>query len=616
MVESSLLQLLPGRQPTAQDRQQLIRAVGQQVRLCQQSSLYRLQQMRRPQQSVVGVPGGARQRQGTPAASSPPEDLITLKFQIWSFRVTQQKTQVLSTIDEVVELFQRDDITGRLLILGEAGAGKTHTLWRMTAKLLQRAATTASPVPVLLDLADWQGEELLPWVQGQLWQQYRLPMTLSKVWMETHALTLMLDGFDALQGAQQRQCARVVETYMRSHWNQTVVFCCRRKILEQTGITLSEFNGGIHLRPLVAQQVKEYVMGVQRPELWKGIKASSVLQQLARFPLLLNCLVEAYDGQAIQKKQSALVQAYVERQLSRPIQSRHYGQGQHPNEATTRRYLSWLAQRMEHQGHTFYIDELRPALLPGTSGWVYRLLLGLCLALLVGSVSQQWLVGLAVGLMGSQVDVEAAPTYQLSLASLTGPAGLALGLRVVIPALVGALLLGGVGWLGAVRFGNPSAGFGIGGMLGGLLGAAGFLVLELKVGLQGIIQIRLQPNQDVMHGVRHGLGAWLLVAAVIVGIGAIAGLSPGALMASPTVRTGLALLLALALWSSYGLQHFLIRGLLCFSAQRPMPWNYRRFLGYATERRLLQQVGGGYRFVHDLVRQQFLPDPSSHRRLG
>jgi len=604
MAQSSSLQILPVRQPTAQDRQQLIRAVGQQVRLCQQTSLYRLQQARQPQPATVGAQVTTRP---SPAQA---EDLISLKFQLWSFRASPEKPQVLSTIDQVLELFQRGDITGRLLILGEAGAGKTHTLWRLTAALLQKAATQAAPIPVLLDLAGWRGEEILPWIQAQLWHQYRLPTDVSRVWLQTQGLTLMMDGFDALDRSQQRQCARVVETYMRSHWNQTVAFCCRRKILEQTGITLSEFNGGIHLRPLVAQQVKEYVMGVQRPELWKGIKGSSALQQLARFPFLLNCLVEVYKEQTLPKRQSAVVQAYVDRQLSRPLQSRHYPPGRQPDEATTRRYLGWLAQRLEHQGHTFYIDDLRPAMLPGARGWVYRLLLGLGLVLLVGYLSQDWLLGLAVGLMGSQVDVEAAPTYQLSLASLTGTAGVALGLRVLLPALVGALLLGGLGWLVAVQLGNPAAGVAMGASVGGVLGAGVFLVLELKAGLRGIIQMRLQPNQDVVRGVRHNLGIWLGVTLVIFGVGAIARLSPAALMASPTVRIGLTLLLALALWSSYGLQHVLIRGLLCFSAQRPIPWNYRRFLDYATERRLLQQVGGGYRFVHDLVRQQFLPAPS------
>ncbi|OAB56069.1 hypothetical protein AY600_09030 [Phormidium willei BDU 130791] len=35
------------------------------------------------------------------------------------------------------------------------------------------------------------------------------------------------------------------------------------------------------------------------------------------------------------------------------------------------------------------------------------------------------------------------------------------------------------------------------------------------------------------------------------------------------------------------------------------PWNYSKFLRYCTDRGFLQRVGGGYRFVHALLRDHF-----------
>ena len=32
------------------------------------------------------------------------------------------------------------------------------------------------------------------------------------------------------------------------------------------------------------------------------------------------------------------------------------------------------------------------------------------------------------------------------------------------------------------------------------------------------------------------------------------------------------------------------------------PWNYADFLDYAAERKLLHKIGGGYRFIHELLR--------------
>jgi hypothetical protein len=43
-------------------------------------------------------------------------------------------------------------------------------------------------------------------------------------------------------------------------------------------------------------------------------------------------------------------------------------------------------------------------------------------------------------------------------------------------------------------------------------------------------------------------------------------------------------------------QHLALRMVL--TQQGKIPWDYARFLNYCTERRLLQRVGGRYRFIH------------------
>lgn len=51
------------------------------------------------------------------------------------------------------------------------------------------------------------------------------------------------------------------------------------------------------------------------------------------------------------------------------------------------------------------------------------------------------------------------------------------------------------------------------------------------------------------------------------------------------------------------IQHVILR--LTLSRKGCIPWNYARFLNYAEERTFLQQVGGGYRFWHNLLREYF-----------
>jgi len=48
-----------------------------------------------------------------------------------------------------------------------------------------------------------------------------------------------------------------------------------------------------------------------------------------------------------------------------------------------------------------------------------------------------------------------------------------------------------------------------------------------------------------------------------------------------------------------GIQHFTLRFILWCNGY--IPWNYARFLDYATERKFLQRVGGRYQFIHKLL---------------
>jgi Predicted NTPase (NACHT family) len=54
---------------------------------------------------------------------------------------------------------------------------------------------------------------------------------------------------------------------------------------------------------------------------------------------------------------------------------------------------------------------------------------------------------------------------------------------------------------------------------------------------------------------------------------------------------------------SYCLEHFEVRLILYLS--KVMPWNYARFLDWASERLFLQKVGGAYIFIHRMLQEHF-----------
>ncbi len=109
-----------------------------------------------------------------------------------------------------------------------------------------------------------------------------------------------------------------------------------------------------------------------------------------------------------------------------------------------------------------------------------------------------------------------------------------------------------------------------------LFALAGILIVGVPYGLMNLIVAaawtRVAP--DALDWVHFALGPTVL-------FGLMGGLVPGAAV----------------------IQHFTLRFVLwCFGLA---PWRTIRFLNYATERMLLQRVGGRYRFIHDLLREHF-----------
>jgi hypothetical protein len=153
-------------------------------------------------------------------------------------------------------------------------------------------------------------------------------------------------------------------------------------------------------------------------------------------------------------------------------------------------------------------------------------------------------------------------------------------------------------------------------LLGAMVGASvGALFGSLSGGLTGPeIERRTVPNQ----GIRQSAGnVWVfaLIGGLTLGtIWGLLNLSAAVLItglipeALDWIHFELSSVLVLALFSGLVpgaacIQHFALRFILW--CRGVTPWNYARFLNYATERMLLQRVGGRYRFIHELLREHF-----------
>jgi eukaryotic-like serine/threonine-protein kinase len=144
--------------------------------------------------------------------------------------------------------------------------------------------------------------------------------------------------------------------------------------------------------------------------------------------------------------------------------------------------------------------------------------------------------------------------------------------------------------------------------VGLIVGLMAGLTIGLISGLTKVlyaeaVEIRISPNQGTHRSLSMALSAWLIAWLITVlmhvqSLGWVEGLSFGMI-------SGLSYGLFAGLFAGglFFLNHFIIR--LALRINRLAPFNYVRFLNYSADRLFLYRVGGGYTFVHGLLREHF-----------
>lgn len=161
-------------------------------------------------------------------------------------------------------------------------------------------------------------------------------------------------------------------------------------------------------------------------------------------------------------------------------------------------------------------------------------------------------------------------------------------------------------------------GIGYGLSLGMSLGLTFGLINAIK---GSEIETRTIPNQGIWRSARNvgvtGLITWLIFVPTywfytqliiivykgwILKIPAVGGESSLVDFITPGLRWGV--LLGLIFGGGLAcIRHFTLRFIL--HRNNYIPWNYARFLDYASDRIFLQKVGGGYIFVHRMLLEHF-----------
>jgi DNA polymerase III delta prime subunit len=263
----------------------------------------------------------------------------------------------------IVNAFDR--LAGRLLILGEPGSGKTTDLLRLARTLLERAAVDSKhPMPIVFNLASWVVEqrEIFDWLVVEFKYAYRVPDQISKDWIRTGEVTLLLDGLDEVKLEHRANCVDAINHFLREYAWVNMAVASRSADYEAQSERLV-LNGALELQPLTLEQIDTYLAdrGDHLVTLRRRVRDDSTLRTLAATPLMLSMMTRAYRDadppmfQTIDEYRQNLIHVCADRLLA-PQPDDRYTSDQ------TRRWLSWLARAMtQHAQSVLYLADLSPA---------------------------------------------------------------------------------------------------------------------------------------------------------------------------------------------------------------------------------------------------------------
>jgi DNA polymerase III delta prime subunit len=563
--------------------------------------------------------------------------------------IEQANPEIIDPMRPILEVYDRPSIKGSLLILGTPGAGKTTTLLSLAQELIGRELVNiqqGSPkavIPLIFELSTWRDDRqsIGDWLVAQLYENYGGDREIYKLWLEQQVLLPLLDGLDELGLVRQQKCTEQLNQFAQTY--PQMVVCCRVKEFRQVGVKLSNLRGAVQLEPLSDRQIQAYLAAVGKSALWEQIQTvpemHNLLQPvvdpdydepgLLRVPLFISLVARVFEADRPLSGKADLFDRYIDRQLSydmrvsarrKEVQKRDWAfktVEREPDRREVRRFLTWVAKQLKNNNQTdFLIEKIQPTLsfLTPTQRCLYSTLFGIAISILTG------LEGLLTGgVLGLDFGLKAALFSALPLGLIGG--FISLFIKKTIPLaeslkwswhsaktniphelMVGMLVGLTIGLGGEVLIAIIYGFYGsiIQMIFDGLLNSLSYglscgLMIFMLHGLTGSeLILKKEPNQGIWQAYKN---ATLLLLIVSITFGAIAYFVFNVEhLGSITLGLNAGIAVAFIGGADSSIRHFILRLILWSSGC--IPWNYSRFLTYCHERRLLQQIGGRYRFIH------------------
>jgi hypothetical protein len=555
-----------------------------------------------------------------------------------------KKAVKLKTTRLMIEAFQQPQMASKLLILGDAGVGKTTLMMQLVETTIEKSQEDLDqPLPVVLNLCSWAPQYLSfeQWLVTELKAKYGLRSDVGQYWLETRQLLPFLDGLDELSAELQVPCIQAINQFQHLFQPPGLVVSAPPELYQQ--VTPLRVNGIIYLQPWTTEQMRSHLQAsagdspeTDQPMSWQTLQQNPQLLQLARSPLMLQFL--PHDPVHQVTSADDLLALYIKKKLGRDNPYSPSPQGLEPQPSQTLRWLSWLAKSLQKRGQNeFLIERMQPNWLPSRGqrllhrvGVVLLAVAGvMAIAALTDLISDLgitsplfWgIIAGAIAIFPDQINLVETLSWSryqarrgLVIGALIGAIG-CLCLGVFLVAICAVIFLIDPIYAKTIQETLVS-----GGILGIVIILATGMMGALLTGLLGpAIERRSFPNQGIWRSAKNTL-IFALTGFVIGSL--VTGLFSGVvnlffdlcstlvhipsmfqILYYPPVmlKTGLMMGAMSGLTAGIAcLQHFVLRIMLWYNGS--IPWNYARFLNHVSQRQLMQHRGGRYRFTHNLLR--------------
>jgi hypothetical protein len=285
-----------------------------------------------------------------------------------------------------------------LLIVGDAGCGKTVHLLVLARHLLHSLRDPNAPVPVVLNLSTWRSGLSIPdWLVAELGATYQVPRGIAERWVRSNRLAPLLDALDEVPNALRADCVAAINRYVAEVRPPAFVVTSRTESCEALAVRPA-LNAALHLEALTREQVDMFLSALDLPTRERvmrllGRQAHAV--DATSTPLLLHLMARVCEqgdaGGALS----------TDRDVETQICELYVNKVVRPHFATAAarivdldKHLHWLARRMEIANlAVFRIEDIQPTWLEARGAKVAYALVSRLLASSAFAVSTILCIG-------------------------------------------------------------------------------------------------------------------------------------------------------------------------------------------------------------------------------